>query len=62
MKEKKTFAFKVAQKNQIKTESKNKQWKAREGISVAGCSGSVVFPDLEFALTDSWGRDLNMFC
>ncbi len=62
MHEKKTFAFKLAQKHQVKSDSKNNQWKAREGISVAGCSMAFDYPGLE-RFSDSWGRkDQGMPC
>ena len=52
---KKTFAFKLAEKNQNKIENKNTQWKAREGVSVAGCSLAFDYPGLE-RHKDSYGR------
>lgn len=33
--EKQTFAFKLASKA---TDTKNEKWRAREGVSIAGCS------------------------
>ncbi len=34
----KLFAFKLADKKQEKTEVKPAQWKARDGVAVAGCT------------------------
>lgn len=44
MKNNKTFAFKLAQKNQVANKDKKTQWKAREGVAVAGCTTSNSFP------------------
>ena len=62
MQQKKAFAFKVAQKVERKTETKNEQWKAREGVAVAGCSGAHTFPYVDFMVVDRYGRDQNAFC
>lgn len=54
--EKKTFAFKLADKNV----SKNSKWRAREGVSVAGCT-DYLFPDnLRYSVGS--GRDNGAYC
>ena len=58
MQQKKAFAFKVAQQVERKTEQKTEQWKAREGVAVAGCT--VGRFDLQWGT--SRGRDNGDFC
>lgn len=58
--EKKVFAFKLAEKKQQEKASPNK-WKAREGVSLAGCSdfhgdGNPREDDW------LWGRDAGVWC
>ncbi|MFB9245226.1 hypothetical protein IV454_03880 [Massilia antarctica] len=51
----KTFAFKLAEKK-TKEAKPAPQWKARDGVSSAGCSG----PDARASAR--WGRDNGIYC
>ena len=52
--EKKLFAFKVSDKTQV---TKNDtQWKTRDGVSTAGCTG------WHLRGYDRWGREQGMIC
>jgi hypothetical protein len=54
------FAFQLAQKQQEET-TPAPQWKAREGISVAGCSGPNAYDNYRAAST--WGvADAGIYC
>ncbi|WP_205519592.1 hypothetical protein [Pyxidicoccus caerfyrddinensis] len=55
--DKKVFAFKLAEKKEKKEEAKTTKWKAREGVSVAGCSGPDARVD-----DDWWGADQGYWC
>jgi hypothetical protein len=54
--EKKTFAFKLADKN-AKDDSR---WKARDGISLAGCT-EYRFPG-NYRYATAGGGDLGAYC
>lgn len=49
MKNNKTFAFKLAQKNQVANQDKKKQWKAREGVAIAGCTRNKLLGDVTYS-------------
>ncbi|GAA4352799.1 hypothetical protein [Kangiella taiwanensis] len=52
--ETKLFAFKISAKSQsIKTQE---QWKVRDGVSTAGCTG------WELRGYDRWGREQGVIC
>lgn len=54
--ERKTFAFRLAEKSPRDTG----KWKAREGVSVAGCT-DYLFPDnLRYSVGS--GRDNGAYC
>lgn len=54
--EKKTFAFRLADKSSPATG----KWKAREGVAVAGCT-DYLFPDnLRYSVGS--GRDNGAYC
>ena len=58
----KSFAFKLAGKNRSSSESKKTQWKAREGLAVAGCTDAGPFIG-NYRAYDSWGnRDSGIYC
>lgn len=50
----KLFAFKLATQQDQAAQSKA-QWKVREGVSVAGCSGPDMYENYR-ADIDIWGR------
>ncbi len=54
-KESKTFAFKLAEK--ADKSKANSKWKARDGVSVAGCSGPDARGNDRY-----WGRDNGIWC
>lgn len=43
----KSFTFKVAQEKEKENSQKSKQWKAREGVALAGCTLTQFW----------WGRE-----
>ena len=57
----KTFAFKLAQKSQVKSGSQSSQWKAREGVAVAGCTQYGHIPGNLRYKTAS-GSDYGVYC
>ena len=57
--DKKVFAFKLAEKKEIEKE-KAAKWKAREGVSVAGCTESDAFGNYRYS--KSTGTDNGVYC
>lgn len=55
--EKKIFAFKLAEK---KDKTATAKWKARDGVSLAGCTDPTGLGDFRFSL--AIGRDNGVFC
>ncbi len=55
---KKSFAFKVAEKVNVAEAQKKEQWKAREGVAVAGCTMGRF--DLQWG--SSRGQDNGLYC
>ena len=53
--ENKLFAFKLSEKTQVKKE--DSQWKARSGVSTAGCSGIFTRADHYYR-----GKDQGVYC
>ncbi len=52
--DKKVFAFKLAEKkDNEKEQEKSAKWKAREGVSVAGCSDPRGLGDYRYRTTTS---------
>lgn len=57
--DKKVFAFKLAEKKEKETEKATK-WKAREGVSVAGCTDPTGYGD--YRTSRYPGRDNDIWC
>lgn len=61
MNNKKVFAFKLAEKKEKENEKAAAgKWKAREGISLAGCTDPTGQGDYRYSL--SIGRDNGVWC
>ena len=61
--DKKVFAFKLAEKKKASTG----KWKAREGVSLAGCTDSTGYGDYRDSLNipfggDEMGQDQGFWC
>ena len=56
----KTFAFKLAEKKVTK-DSKKTQWKARDGVAVAGCTDAGPFIG-NYRWPSGSVRDAGMYC
>jgi hypothetical protein len=58
--DKKVFAFKLADKKEdVKEKAATPKWKAREGVSVAGCTDPTGVGDYRWQGT---GRDNGIWC
>jgi hypothetical protein len=57
--DKKVFAFKLAEKKENEKE-KAAKWKAREGVSVAGCTDPTGYGDYRYS--KSYGTDNGIWC
>jgi hypothetical protein len=60
-KQSKLFAFKLAEK-QVKEVTPAAPWKVREGVSVAGCSGPVIYDNWRDTGTRPPYLDTGIFC
>ncbi len=59
----KTFAFKLAEKKQVSNKPDcNEKWKARDGISLAGCTTDSVFAGEYRWPSQNGRRDSGMYC
>ncbi len=58
--DKKVFAFKLAEKKETEKE-KAAKWKAREGVSVAGCTDPTGVGDYRYD-SPYYGRDNGIWC
>lgn len=57
----KLFAFKLVEKRQEEQSQPAQQWKAREGVSVAGCSGPVDYENYR-DYSSTRGIDAGIYC
>ena len=53
----KLFAFKLAAKQQKKDQANESKWKARDGVAIAGCTGSLPNPFILRYITSHGGDD-----
>lgn len=58
--DKKVFAFKLAEKKEQEQKEKATKWKAREGVSAAGCTDKIG--DGSYRTSKAPGTDNHIWC